>query len=232
MSIAVELEGLLREYGGSREVIDRGRGWVELRSLKLRDAEGGRPLTEWFHVFACNRYYFDNRVSVAFPGRGGAFLVQEEFNEVELRDFAFEKFSRVHVDSWADVNDAMGREFIHQDFEFRGSLAPDAPRRRRRRGAGWVEWRALNLLDTLRGRGVAEEFWVAACDEHYCEQSVAKEFPDKRGAFLVQAEFGEVELEDFARRKFMKLSFMNFDDFFRKMSAEFIWEDEDERRWW
>lgn len=225
---AVELSGLLRE--GSRVEIDRGKGWAELRLLQLVDAERGEPINEWFYVFACNRYYFEMKVPTDFPGQGSAFLIQDELDIGTLTEFARRKVRELDFKDWGDFYGEMVKEFVHQEFEFRGLIKEPQSLHRIDCRRGWAQWRALNLYDRLRNRGVAEWFYVVACNRHYLER-ISSSYYGKEGAFLVQEEFNENDLIRFAQDKMSKLTFSSFDDFFKKMSLEFIWEDED-RKWW
>jgi hypothetical protein len=89
----------------------------------------------------------------------------------------------------------------------------------------WIEWRLLDLVETESGRSItdSESFYVAACSPQYTSMQQLSD--QEKKAFLTQEVYNEEELKSFARSKFDQLSFEGWDDFYGKMSAEFIYED-------
>ncbi len=88
----------------------------------------------------------------------------------------------------------------------------------------WIEWRNLDLYDHSKQRSISEWFYVAACSPQYLEGATSLSAPEKR-AIMVQDHFDEAALLEFSRKKFQSLSFDSWDDFYEKMTTEFIYED-------
>ncbi len=91
---------------------------------------------------------------------------------------------------------------------------------------GWAEWRSLKLSDQERESGIAEWFYLMACDQIYFdEMSVKEAWMKDRRAILIQSSYDEDQLLKFAYEKIERLQFSDWGDFYAKMSQEFIYED-------
>ena len=94
---------------------------------------------------------------------------------------------------------------------------------------GWAEWRALRLSDQDQRKGIAEWFYLMACNQIYFDEVSRTEawMRDSR-AILIQDAYDEYQLLNFANEKIKHLLFANWDDFYEKMSKEFVYEEIDE----
>lgn len=89
---------------------------------------------------------------------------------------------------------------------------------------GWVEWRILDLAD--KDNVNPEWFYAAACNQYYYDTVANKDGSHPHG-YYIQKQFDENALCESARVDFEKLSFKDWDDFYKKMSQEFIYEDDE-----
>ena len=93
---------------------------------------------------------------------------------------------------------------------------------------GWAEWRALQLSDQEQKRGIAEWFYLMACNQVYFDEMSAVEgWMKDSHAILMQDTYNENQLLQFANDKIHRLQFTDWEDFYKKMSQEFIYEDSD-----
>lgn len=88
----------------------------------------------------------------------------------------------------------------------------------------WIRWRYLILFDHGTEQTISEWFYVAACSKEYIlKNNLSK---SEKEATLIQNDFDEDALLEFARGKFNAMSFKNWDDFYSQMSKSFVYEDE------
>jgi hypothetical protein len=96
-------------------------------------------------------------------------------------------------------------------------------------GKGWAVWRAIRLSDQDQRRGIAEWFYLMACNKTYFDEvSETEEWMKDSRAILIQDTYDEDRLLNFANEKIKHLQFVNWDDFYEKMSREFVYEDAEE----
>lgn len=87
-------------------------------------------------------------------------------------------------------------------------------------GKGWIEWRVLGLVDDKMAN--PEWFCVAACNEYYFDKKIRHLEDTKMASYLIEDTFSESQLFEFTSKKFSRLVFNNWDDFYEKMSREFF----------
>lgn len=89
-------------------------------------------------------------------------------------------------------------------------------------GEGWVEWRALQLIDERAQVPIAEWFYVAACNQYYFDKLPR----DSKNGYFVQDVFDAGQLLSSVQKVFEKLTFDSWDDFYDQMSKHFMYEDD------
>ena len=100
-----------------------------------------------------------------------------------------------------------------------GFLENSSTRQEIDNGRGWVEW----CTRDLDYNGVNPEwFSVAACNDYYFERIPVDA---NHEPYLVQAAFEQEKLLEYAEHIYDQLEFKDWDDFYKKMSEHFIYED-------
>ena len=89
----------------------------------------------------------------------------------------------------------------------------------------WIEWRYLEIIDNVSKRRVAEWFYVGACSQKYMVKNAIDLTEIEKKSIIIQEVFDEKALFDFAKEKFSRLEFNNWDEFYERMSKEFVHED-------
>jgi hypothetical protein len=90
-------------------------------------------------------------------------------------------------------------------------------------GLGWIEWRALSLVDNDNAAPIAEWFYVAACNRYYYDNTIKND--NEQNGYFLQEVFDEAMLFRSALSEFNRLTFTDWDDFYDKMSKVFIYEE-------
>ena len=107
------------------------------------------------------------------------------------------------------------------------SISEDFPDQRRDIDDAWIQWCGLRLKDQSRNAEIPERFYVVACSQEYLgTHKVELSDAEDTNALLLQRRFNHEQVLSFARDKFNALAFENWDDFYKKMSGEFVYEND------
>lgn len=88
---------------------------------------------------------------------------------------------------------------------------------------GWAEWRALSLTNTENSQGIAEWFYLVACNEYFFKKT--SQSNSNMAGYVIQSEFNENDLFDNAKELIGEGNFKDWDDFYTKMKEKFIYEE-------
>lgn len=88
-----------------------------------------------------------------------------------------------------------------------------------------ITWCSLSLTDMSTGTEISEWYYVSSCSIDYFRKNQEKLSKVEQNANLVQEVYDEDALNEFAKAKFAQMQFTDWDDFYKKMSQEFVYED-------